>query len=77
MICDQKLNTKIFFTIYVQLAEMNSRMVVNKPLYVALAQRKEERRARLQVLSIFSSQTHLNLQRNFEKHNVGLACSNG
>ncbi|PSS17262.1 Polyadenylate-binding protein like [Actinidia chinensis var. chinensis] len=31
------------------LAEMNGKMVGNKPLYVALAQRKEERRARLQV----------------------------
>ncbi|GAB4839322.1 Polyadenylate-binding protein 8 [Ancistrocladus abbreviatus] len=31
------------------LAEMNGKMIVSKPLYVALAQRKEERRARLQV----------------------------
>ncbi|XAR61910.1 hypothetical protein NMG60_11016459 [Bertholletia excelsa] len=31
------------------LAEMNGKMVISKPLYVALAQRKEERRARLQV----------------------------
>ncbi|XP_021897497.1 polyadenylate-binding protein 4-like [Carica papaya] len=31
------------------LAEMNGRMVASKPLYVALAQRKEERRARLQA----------------------------
>ncbi|KAL6001687.1 poly(A) binding protein Pab2 [Asimina triloba] len=30
------------------LAEMNGKMVVSKPLYVALAQRKEDRRARLQ-----------------------------
>lgn len=28
---------------------MNGKMVGSKPLYVALAQRKEERRARLQV----------------------------
>lgn len=28
---------------------MNGKMIVSKPLYVALAQRKEERRARLQV----------------------------
>ena len=28
---------------------MNGKMVGTKPLYVALAQRKEERRARLQV----------------------------
>ncbi|KAF6143957.1 hypothetical protein GIB67_017565 [Kingdonia uniflora] len=31
------------------LAEMNGKMIVNKPLYVALAQRKEDRRARLQA----------------------------
>ncbi|KAK6258560.1 RNA recognition motif domain - like 10 [Theobroma cacao] len=31
------------------LAGMNGKMVVSKPLYVALAQRKEERRARLQA----------------------------
>ncbi|KAJ8772876.1 hypothetical protein K2173_028053 [Erythroxylum novogranatense] len=30
-------------------AEMNGKMIVNKPLYVAPAQRKEERRARLQA----------------------------
>lgn len=31
------------------LAEMNGKLVISKPLYVALAQRKEERRARLQA----------------------------
>ncbi|XP_076944229.1 polyadenylate-binding protein 2-like [Bidens hawaiensis] len=31
------------------LAEMNGKMIANKPLYVALAQRKEERRAKLQA----------------------------
>uniref|UniRef100_A0A5B7AVH5 Polyadenylate-binding protein n=1 Tax=Davidia involucrata TaxID=16924 RepID=A0A5B7AVH5_DAVIN len=31
------------------LAEMNGKLIVSKPLYVALAQRKEERRARLQA----------------------------
>ncbi|KAL9143806.1 hypothetical protein ABFS82_14G257900 [Erythranthe guttata] len=31
------------------LSDMNGKMVVSKPLYVALAQRKEERRARLQA----------------------------
>ncbi|KAJ4714835.1 Polyadenylate-binding protein [Melia azedarach] len=31
------------------LTEMNGKMLVSKPLYVALAQRKEERRARLQA----------------------------
>ncbi|CAI9753476.1 unnamed protein product [Fraxinus pennsylvanica] len=31
------------------LSEMNGKMVISKPVYVALAQRKEERRARLQV----------------------------
>ncbi|KAI3751328.1 hypothetical protein L2E82_22396 [Cichorium intybus] len=34
------------------LAEMSGKMVVNKPLYVALGQRKEERRAKLQVKAI-------------------------
>ena len=32
------------------LGEMNGKMFAGKPLYVALAQRKEERRARLQVI---------------------------
>jgi len=32
--------------------EMNGKMIVSKPLYVALAQRKEDRRARLQVYAI-------------------------
>ncbi|GAA0140711.1 RNA metabolism protein [Lithospermum erythrorhizon] len=31
------------------LSEMNGKMIINKPLYVALAQRKEERMARLQA----------------------------
>ncbi|KAK6121421.1 hypothetical protein DH2020_044846 [Rehmannia glutinosa] len=31
------------------LSEMNGKMIANKPLYVALAQRKEDRRARLQA----------------------------
>lgn len=31
------------------LAEMNGKMVISKPLYVAIAQRKEDRRARLQA----------------------------
>jgi hypothetical protein len=33
---------------------MNGKMVGTKPLYVALAQRKEERRARLQVSALNS-----------------------
>lgn len=37
------------FNVSLQLAEMNSKMVGSKPLYVALAQRKEDRKARLQV----------------------------
>ncbi|KAI3802402.1 hypothetical protein L1987_30534 [Smallanthus sonchifolius] len=32
-----------------KLSEINGKMIVSKPLYVALAQRKEERRARLQA----------------------------
>nr|KJB79364.1 hypothetical protein B456_013G046000 [Gossypium raimondii] len=43
------------------LAEMNGKMVVSKPLYVAPAQRKEDRRARLQVCSIFSNATSYNV----------------
>ncbi|KAL6521874.1 poly(A) binding protein Pab2 [Orobanche minor] len=31
------------------LSDMNAKMIISKPLYVALAQRKEERRARLQA----------------------------
>ncbi len=38
-----------------QVTEMNGKMVGSKPLYVALAQRKEERRARLQVRQWFPS----------------------
>lgn len=37
------------FFCFLQLTEMNGKMIVCKPLYVAIAQRKEERRARLQV----------------------------
>lgn len=36
---------------YMQLTEMNGKMIGRKPLFIALAQRKEERRAHLQVLS--------------------------
>ncbi|GFP92220.1 polyadenylate-binding protein 2 [Phtheirospermum japonicum] len=39
------------------LSEMNGKMVISKPLYVALAQRKEERRARLQAQ--FSQMRHV------------------
>ena len=46
LIIHQKINQFFFLA---QLAEMNGKMTVSKPLYVALAQRKEERRARLQV----------------------------
>ncbi|KAE8667446.1 CBS domain-containing protein CBSX1 [Hibiscus syriacus] len=50
------------------LAEMNGKMVVSKPLYVALAQKKEERRARLQAqfsqirpISLTPSAAHANV----------------
>lgn len=32
-----------------QLSEMNGKMIGKKPLYIALAQRKEDRRVHLQV----------------------------
>ncbi|XP_055810987.1 polyadenylate-binding protein 2-like isoform X1 [Solanum dulcamara] len=38
------------------LSEMNGKMIVSKPLYVALAQRKEERRAKLQSIQAQFSQ---------------------
>ena len=34
----------------IQMNEMNGKMIGRKPLYIALAQRKEERRSHLQVL---------------------------
>jgi len=34
---------------------MNGKIISNKPLYVALAERKEERRARLQVNMIINA----------------------
>lgn len=34
------------------MSEMSGKMIENKPLYVAVAQRKEDRRARLQVCSL-------------------------
>lgn len=40
----------LFLLLWLQLQEMNGKMIVSKPLYVALAQRKEDRRAKLQVL---------------------------
>jgi hypothetical protein len=40
---------------------MNNKMVGNKPLYVALAQRKEDRKARLQVMNciLFTGECNL------------------
>ena len=39
---------------------MNGKMVASKPLYVALAQRKEDRRARLQVFMLNNESLLLN-----------------
>lgn len=41
---------RLFFLFLVQLDEMNGKMIGRKPLYVAVAQHKEERKARLQVI---------------------------
>ncbi|KAJ8637540.1 hypothetical protein MRB53_011807 [Persea americana] len=41
------------------LAEMNGKIVVSKPLYVALAQRKEDRKARLQFYCLDSCDEYL------------------
>lgn len=48
LVINIQLETDIV-TVHSQLDAMNGKMIVGKPLYVALAQRKEERRARLQV----------------------------
>lgn len=40
----------MFFLFLVHLDEMNGKMIGRKPLYVAVAQHKEERKARLQVI---------------------------
>lgn len=39
--------------LWFQLSDMNGKMVISKPLFVALAQRKEDRKARLQVHAIY------------------------
>ena len=36
----------------VQINDMNGKMIGKKPLYVAVAQRKDERKARLQVSTV-------------------------
>lgn len=41
---------KLLMLLLFQLIEMNGKLVGKKPLYVAVAQRKEERRAQLQVM---------------------------
>lgn len=41
------------FLIIFQLNEMNGKMIGRKPLYVAVAQRREERKAWLQVMHCF------------------------
>lgn len=40
---------------------MNGKMIVSKPLYVALAQRKEDRKARLQVCLCYNLKQELTI----------------
>lgn len=42
-----------------QIAEMNGKMLGKKPLYVAVAERKEDRKARLMVISLSVFSMHL------------------
>lgn len=56
---------------------MNGKMIGRKPLYVAVAQRKEERKARLQVIFItacFSGQTSPSFFPDFEARPLHLFC---
>lgn len=48
-----------FLSSLVQLNEMNGKLIGRKPLYVAVAQRKEERKARLQVMLFFYTIVHI------------------
>ena len=45
--------SELFLSSFVQLNEMNGKLIGRKPLYVAVAQRKEERKAHLQVMLFF------------------------
>jgi polyadenylate-binding protein len=48
-----------FLLLFVQLNEMNGKLVGRKPLFVAVAQRKEERKAQLQVMLFFNIIMHI------------------
>ncbi|KAM0025256.1 putative RNA recognition motif domain, nucleotide-binding alpha-beta plait domain superfamily [Helianthus debilis subsp. tardiflorus] len=52
------------------LMEMNGKMIAGKPLYVALAQRKEVRRARLQFMMVDFARTNGALVSKYWKDNV-------
>ncbi|MFS7965005.1 putative RNA recognition motif domain, BRCT domain, BRCA1-associated, RNA-binding domain superfamily [Helianthus anomalus] len=52
------------------LMEMNGKMIARKPLYVALAQRKEVRRARLQFIMVDFARTNGALVSKYWKDNV-------
>jgi len=47
---------------------MNGKMIVSKPLYVALAQRKEDRRAKLQVFILSMVISHWEIFTELTQH---------
>ncbi|KAJ0752154.1 putative RNA recognition motif domain, BRCT domain, RNA-binding domain superfamily [Helianthus annuus] len=52
------------------LMEINGKMIASKPLYIALAQRKEDRRARLQFMMVDFARTNGALVSKYWKDNV-------
>lgn len=57
-----------FSFLWLQLQEMNGKMIVSKPLYVALAQRKEDRRAKLQVFILSMVISHWEIFTELTQH---------